>query len=56
MNDKTPLREMLELAKAEMDRISARQKPQMSVEELADLIWWALTLSRLKQPGPSERH
>lgn len=56
MNDKPPLLEMLELAKTEMDRINARQKPQMSVEELAELLWWAFRLSEMKQRGTATRH
>jgi len=56
MNDKTPLREMLELAESELRRVDARQEPLMDVEELGHLVWWALRLCEMKQSGTATRH
>lgn len=56
MNEKTPLLEMYELAKSELDRVSARQEPLMGVETLAELLWWSFRLSEMKQSGTGERH
>ena len=56
MTNKTPLHEMFELARAEMERINERQQPLMGVDELSELLWWAFRLDKLKQSGTGQRH
>lgn len=56
MTEKTPLREMLELAEAELRRVDAKETPLMGIEELGYLVWWALKLCEIKQSGTATRH